>query len=90
MKKRYAMAAALAGVLAAAQTGNAHDVKSVPQAKGAAPKVQCHGINTCKGTTECGVDGAHTCHYQNACKGKGWLTMTEKECKSKKGTSKKL
>ena len=101
MKKKFAMAAALAGVLAATQTANAHGdhgdekaAKGKPAATkastGAEAKGQCHGVNTCKGTTECGVDGAHGCHYQNACKGKGWLSMTEKACKEKKGTFKKI
>ncbi|UPT74875.1 MAG: hypothetical protein M0D55_03950 [Elusimicrobiota bacterium] len=49
-------------------------------------KVHCLGVNACKGTSECGVDGAHGCSGQNACKGKGWISLTKKDCKAQKGT----
>lgn len=52
------------------------------------PEGQCHGINSCKGQSACGVQGSHGCNGHNECKGKGWLKMTEKECKEKGGTFK--
>jgi hypothetical protein len=52
----------------------------------AAKTVHCLGVNACKGTSECGVDGAHACKGQNACKGHGWIALTKKDCKAQKGT----
>ena len=50
-----------------------------------AKKVKCFGINSCKGKSECGVDGAHSCSGANECKGKGWISVSAKECADKKG-----
>jgi hypothetical protein len=51
-------------------------------------KVQCHGVNACKGQSECGT-ARSSCHGQNACKGQGWVTLSEKECAAQGGTAKK-
>ena len=48
--------------------------------------VHCLGINACKGTSECGVDGAHGCKGHNECKGKGWTSLSAKDCAAQKGT----
>lgn len=51
-------------------------------------KGQCHGINSCKGSGNCG--GAHhSCGGKNACKGKGWKHMTHADCKHKGGKFKR-
>jgi len=42
-------------------------------------KVECHGINSCKGKGECGGPG-YECAGNNSCKGQGWLTKTKAEC----------
>ena len=47
-------------------------------------KVQCHGINGCKGKSACHTK-EHACAGRNACKSKGWLLTSEKECKTKGG-----
>lgn len=47
-------------------------------------KVQCAGVNTCKGKSDCAT-ATSGCHGQNACKGQGWLKMTEKQCLEKGG-----
>ncbi len=49
--------------------------------------VKCQGINSCKGTGECGAaDGSHGCAGKNECKGKGWIKVkSEDECKEKGG-----
>jgi hypothetical protein len=78
-------AIAAAGVFSASYA-SAHD----PKAAGTTPKaekktVKCMGGNACKGKSECGVPGAHTCHTRNACKGKGWVMVaSEKECEDLK------
>jgi hypothetical protein len=48
-------------------------------------KVDCGGVNECKGQGTCKGE-THGCGGQNACKGKGVLAMTEEECKAKGGT----
>lgn len=48
-------------------------------------KVDCTGVNACKGQGTCKQEG-HGCGGMNECKGKGVLTMTEEECKAKGGT----
>lgn len=47
-------------------------------------KGQCYEVNKCRGTSDCHSQ-ANTCAGANTCKGKGWLKMTEKECKNLKG-----
>jgi hypothetical protein len=49
--------------------------------------VHCLGVNACKGTSACGVDGKHACAGHNACKGQGWIALTKKDCKKQKGTA---
>jgi hypothetical protein len=51
-------------------------------------KVQCAGVNSCKGKSECS-SARNGCKGQNACKGQGWLTLSAKECKAKGGTVEK-
>jgi hypothetical protein len=57
------------------------------QGKEGEKTVKCMGINSCKGTGECGApDGSHSCHGKNECKGKGWIKVkSEEECKEKGG-----
>ncbi len=48
--------------------------------------VKCANINGCAGKGECAAaDGSHDCGGKNSCKGKGWVKVTEKECKEKGG-----
>ena len=47
-------------------------------------KVQCAGINACKGKSECS-SAKNGCSGKNACKGQGWMSMTEKQCLDKGG-----
>lgn len=54
---------------------------------GGMSSVECHGVNACKGTGECGGVG-HGCAGQNACKGKGWIKKSADECKAMGGTFK--
>jgi hypothetical protein len=50
-----------------------------------AAKVECLGINSCKGTSECKT-ATNECKGHNECKGKGMTKATEKACKAKGGT----
>ncbi len=52
-------------------------------------KVQCVGLNACKGKSECATAN-NACAGQNQCKGRGWVTMTEKECRTRGGVAQRL
>jgi hypothetical protein len=60
----------------------------VPSAVAAEAKVQCSGVNACKGKSDCAT-AKNGCHGQNECKGQGWVNLTEKECKAKGGVVQK-
>jgi hypothetical protein len=72
-----ALAMAAAGLFL---SGAAH----VAAAESSEAKVQCHGVNACKGKSECGT-ARNSCHGQNACKGQGWVTMSAQDCTAKGG-----
>ena len=85
--KNLLLAAALSGLaLASMANETAKPAASAKEAKEVSG--QCHGINSCKGTSACHSE-MNSCAGTNACKGKGWLKTSEKECKQKKGTFKK-
>lgn len=51
-----------------------------------AEKVECWGVNDCKGTGECGSAKAGTsCAGTNECKGKGWISLTQEDCLERGG-----
>jgi hypothetical protein len=56
-----------------------------PEATEQVSKVDCAGINACKGQGTCKT-ATSGCGGQNECKGKGVIAMTEAECKEKGGT----
>jgi hypothetical protein len=47
-------------------------------------KVQCAGVNACKGQGGCAT-AEHSCAGKNACKGKGLVEMSKEECMKKGG-----
>ena len=57
---------------------------SISSANAEEAKVQCAGVNSCKGKSECS-SAKNSCKGQNACKGEGWQSMTEKQCLEKGG-----
>ena len=75
-RKMALTAAALAAVMSA---GCAH------MGGASVAKVECHGVNSCKGTSECGGPG-HACAGQNSCKGQGWISLTSADCTGRGGT----
>ncbi len=48
-------------------------------------KVHCMGVNECKGKSACKTE-ANACAGQNGCGKKGFVEITEEECKTKGGT----
>lgn len=47
---------------------------------GSDAKIHCTGVNACKGQSAC-KSANNACKGQNSCKGKGFLEMTQDECK---------
>lgn len=47
-------------------------------------KVQCFGVNSCKGTGACKT-ATNSCKGQNACKGQGFVLLTGPDCTAKGG-----
>jgi hypothetical protein len=100
LNRSLVVEAALAGLFAAvfvmpaaaqdAAKGDAPSDKPAPVKKSKAPKksaekVHCLGINSCRGKSECAVEGKNQCSGQNACRGHGWVSLTAKACKKQKG-----
>ncbi|WP_374337807.1 hypothetical protein [Leeia sp.] len=76
MSKRIAASGLSLALAAAALLGGA-TLSTAAQAADA--KVQCAGINSCKGTSECKT-ASNECKGQNSCKGHGWLSKSKAEC----------
>ena len=57
---------------------------TVSPVKAEEAKVQCSGVNTCKGKSECST-AKNGCSGKNACKGQGWISMSKKQCLEKGG-----
>lgn len=79
-KKKAILAASVAGILAITGFASTSTLLAAEEAK-----VMCSGINSCKGTGECGGKG-HGCAGKNACKGEGWVSVKDAaECTEKGG-----
>lgn len=50
----------------------------------AAEKVQCYGVNSCKGSGACKT-AKNDCKGKNACKGQGFVLKTAADCKKEGG-----
>jgi hypothetical protein len=46
-------------------------------------KVECHGVNACKGQSAC-KSATNSCKGQNSCKSQGFKELTQKECDAAK------
>ena len=82
VKKQRALAAAVAGILAAiGSVGLAHRVQAQEQGQGQDQEGDqpCYGINKCKGTGDCGGVG-HSCAGQNECAGHGYVDLDPDDC----------
>jgi hypothetical protein len=76
------MANQLSGVALAAAAAALFATGAVmaPIAQAADGKVQCAGVNSCKGHSDCKTAKSE-CKGLNSCKGQGWLSKgSEKEC----------
>ena len=70
-----AIAAAAAGLFA---MGHA-----APALADDAGKIQCEGVNSCKGKGDC-KGAKNSCKGENSCKGQGFKAMTKEECEKAK------
>ncbi|OQW47592.1 MAG: hypothetical protein A4S09_14865 [Proteobacteria bacterium SG_bin7] len=86
MNKTVVLTAALTGLIMA---GCASGAKGTSDSSSSVAQGECHGVNSCKGTGECGGAG-HSCAGKNSCKGKGWLKLSKADCDSKGGTFKNM
>jgi len=99
MKTSLVVEAALAGLFAAAavvpavaadspapmKDGGTTQTPAKTPAKSSG-KVHCYGVNKCSGKSECATDKS-SCKHKNACKGQGWISLSAKTCKKRKGTT---
>ena len=84
-KKRSTMGAVSGAALAAAAAGLfLAGTFGVTAADKTEAKVQCAGVNSCKGKSECST-AKNGCSGKNACKGQGWMSLSEKQCTEKGG-----
>lgn len=84
---KTAIASAAAALFTLGVAGGAaadHHMKGEKGEKGGkAEKVQCEGVNSCKGKSACKTAN-HECSGLNECKGKGWVEMTPEACEKAK------
>jgi len=71
-KSKLALASAIAGLMSLAAAPGVAFAES-------GEKVNCYGVNKCKGTGACGGQG-HSCAGENECKGKGYLKIDAETC----------
>ncbi len=82
-----ALVSAAAALLLAgcSSTGGSSYAKPVVKVqKASMAKVECSGINSCKGTSSCQTADS-ACKGLNSCKGKGWIPESKANCLSKGG-----
>lgn len=78
--KRKFLVASIAGLMAVAGT-------AVMPMTAHAEGVHCYGVNSCKGTGDCGGKG-HSCAGKNSCKGQGYKSVASAEaCLAMEGGS---
>jgi hypothetical protein len=83
-KKMLLASAALGGLVLAATSGTSWADEASGADAGGSTMGECHGVNSCKGTGDCGGKG-HACAGKNECKGQGWIKASKADCESKGG-----
>ena len=59
-----------------------------PTAHADEARVQCDGVNSCKGTSACAT-ASNACAHQNSCRGKGFLMLKPADCAAAKAKAAK-
>ena len=80
VSRGFLIASAAAGLILAGGIA----AKADHHEKAGGDKVNCAGVNDCKGKGSCATD-THACAGMNACKGKGVVEMSKEECQKKGG-----
>jgi hypothetical protein len=73
----------MSSVALAAAAAMVFSMAAVTNASADEAKVQCQGVNSCKGKSAC-KSANNSCKGQNSCKGKGFLEMTQAQCDAAK------
>ena len=76
-KRSLLLASAVAGMMAFAGAPGSASAEETE-------KVNCYGVNKCKGAGACGGK-AHSCAGENTCKGQGYLKIDKETCLSIEG-----
>ena len=76
------------GIAIAAAAASLFAVAAAPVVNAQGAKVECHGVNACKGQSECKTAKTE-CKGHNACKGQGYKEMSKAECDKAKMSMKK-
>ena len=79
-----AAAAALFAISSLASAAPAPTGSKGP-AVGANDMVHCYGVNSCKGSADCGTT-EHDCKGMNSCKGQGFKALKAGDCLKRGGT----
>jgi hypothetical protein len=74
----------ISGVALASVAAGMFMTATIDTAAAAEAKVNCMGINSCKGKTDC-KSSKNECKGKNNCKGQGFKAVSAKECKKKGG-----
>jgi len=79
--KTGALIAASAAAFLIAGCANTDSMKT---SSASTAKIQCAGVNSCKGVSECKTAN-NACKGMNACKGQGFLSLASADCTDKGG-----
>ena len=82
------MTKTLSGAAIASAAALLFSVATISTASADEAKVQCTGVNSCKGQSSC-KSAKNACKGQNSCKGQGFLELSQKDCDAAKATFKK-
>ena len=77
------MSKSVSGAAIATAAALLFSVATISTASADEAKVQCTGVNSCKGQSAC-KSASNSCKGQNSCKGKGFVEMTQKDCDAAK------
>jgi hypothetical protein len=78
----------MSSVALAAAAAMVFSMAAVTTASADEAKVQCQGVNSCKGHSAC-KSANNSCKGQNSCKGKGFVEMTQAQCDAAKAKAAK-
>lgn len=75
------------GIAIAIATALIFGTMVVSEAQADEAKIQCKGVNACKGQSAC-MSAKNSCKGMNSCKGQGFLEMSKADCAAAKAKAK--